>query len=165
MDWPEFHERYWRHRLEYDRGDLSPREYWDLVTDAPLPEPALDSIMAADIAGWIKPNREVLEIYRAASSEWRFAMLSNAPQPLARAICSLEWLPAIEPMIFSCDHRLTKPDPEIYQRAADLIGADPSRILLVDDRSENIEAARLFGMAGALYTDAEQLRSDLAGFA
>jgi HAD superfamily hydrolase (TIGR01549 family) len=46
---------------------------------------------------------------------------------------------------------LEKPDPAIYHRLADDLG-DPSTILFVDDRSENIQAAQNAGFLGHTYS-------------
>lgn len=50
--------------------------------------------------------------------------------------------------VYSCDLGVKKPDPAYFRRAADLIGVDPIAVLFVDDREDNVEAARSVGMAG-----------------
>lgn len=48
-----------------------------------------------------------------------------------------------------------KPDPEIYERAEADCGLPPERLLFVDDRPENIDAARARGWQGHLFDGPE----------
>lgn len=56
---------------------------------------------------------------------------------------------------------MAKPDRRIYEIAAELAGAAPERCLFVDDRNENVEAARTLGMTGVLYRTAADLAAAL----
>jgi HAD superfamily hydrolase (TIGR01509 family) len=46
----------------------------------------------------------------------------------------------------SCRLGLRKPDPAIFQRAAEELGVRPSDCVFIDDRSKNCEGARAVGM-------------------
>ncbi len=48
---------------------------------------------------------------------------------------------------------LLKPDPEYYLSALRRFGGDPSRIAFVDDRPENVEAARRVGLIAVHQSD------------
>ena len=54
-----------------------------------------------------------------------------------------------------------KPEPEIYQRAAEVAGVAPSEIFFTDDRLENVEAAREAGWMAEVFHDVEMLRRQL----
>lgn len=63
----------------------------------------------------------------------------------------------------SCETGLRKPDPEAYLRAARTLGVEPCRCVFVDDRDDNVDAARTVGMQAILRTpDVDSLRRDLA---
>ena len=47
---------------------------------------------------------------------------------------------------YSCDLGAAKPDPEYFLRALDAVGDDPRSVLFVDDRQDNVEAARSVGL-------------------
>jgi HAD superfamily hydrolase (TIGR01509 family) len=57
---------------------------------------------------------------------------------------------------------ISKPDPGIYHRVADLLGLPATAIAFVDDFPENVAAARNVGMTGFLFETAPGLRRDLA---
>jgi putative hydrolase of the HAD superfamily len=152
-DLEDFISRYWIRRLDYDRGDLSPKEYWTTVIDSEPTSEQLSTLLDIDSRSWTHANPETLEAVRtAAESGIRLAILSNAPDPPARAIESREWLTGFERIFFSCDLRLTKPTPEIFRIVLGELRAVPGDILFVDDRIENIEAARREGMQAMHYT-------------
>lgn len=64
-------------------------------------------------------------------------------------------------IVVSGDEQLTKPDPAIYRLALDRFGLAAPSALFVDDRDENVEAARAEGMAGHTFSDALSLRTEL----
>ena len=66
-------------------------------------------------------------------------------------------------IVVSGDEKLIKPDPAIYTLALERFGLAPGEGLFVDDRLENIEAARANGFAGHHFTGAERLRGELDG--
>lgn len=62
----------------------------------------------------------------------------------------------------SCYLGLRKPDRAIYQRAIDIVGRKPERILFVDDRPENVAGAQAAGLFAIRYTGETALREALA---
>ena len=56
---------------------------------------------------------------------------------------------------------LRKPDPAMYQRAIDIVGGPPERILFIDDRPENVAGAKSAGLAAVRFTGADALRLEL----
>ncbi|MBW5423285.1 HAD-IA family hydrolase [Streptomyces sp. BG9H] len=65
-------------------------------------------------------------------------------------------------VISSADLGVTKPDRRIYETAAERAGTAPGRCLFVDDRQENVDAARALGMTGLLYREPADLHAVLA---
>jgi putative hydrolase of the HAD superfamily len=61
----------------------------------------------------------------------------------------------------SCYIGHRKPGPAIYQRALDILGRPPERILFLDDRQENAAAAAAAGMKTIRFDGADKLRRDL----
>lgn len=167
-----FHEAYWRFRLDYDRGTLSGVTYWQHVAEAlgrTLTSADLQALIDADTRLWTEPNQPMIDwAARLQAAGIRTGILSNlgdAMESGVRAHCT--WLEAFHHHTFS--HRLgtAKPDPAIYAHAAQGLGVPPEAVLFIDDRQDNIEAARNAGMQAVQYTDHDAfLRSmDQAGLA
>jgi putative hydrolase of the HAD superfamily len=62
----------------------------------------------------------------------------------------------------SCYLGLRKPDAAIYEAALDILGRPAERILFIDDRAENVEAAVKAGMKAVRFEGNGKLQSDLA---
>jgi len=69
--------------------------------------------------------------------------------------------------VFVCSAYLgvMKPGPAIFRIALDLVQEDPARVLMIDDRPLNVEAAAKAGMHTIHFRDSDQLRLDLRKFA
>jgi putative hydrolase of the HAD superfamily len=58
----------------------------------------------------------------------------------------------------SCYLRLSKPNPLIYRLALELAHCEAADAVMIDDRLQNVEAARSVGMKAIHHTDAAQTR-------
>ncbi len=151
--------RYWEIRPRYDDGTLSIHDYWRLVLGKSLPETRIDDIHRHDIAMWSHPNPDTLRyVARAREAGYQLALLSNAPAPFGDAFNELEWLSPFSPRVFSGHVGLVKPSAAIYEVCLDHMNATPDEVTFIDDRTENIEAARALGMNALHFQSAAQLR-------
>lgn len=57
-----------------------------------------------------------------------------------------------------------KPDAAIYRIHAERFGLTPAATLFIDDSTKNVEGARAAGWQALLFSDAEALERDLAGY-
>ena len=64
-------------------------------------------------------------------------------------------------IVVSGAEKMLKPDPAIYRLAIDRFAIDPARALFIDDRQDNVEAARGVGLNAYHFTDAAALDSTL----
>lgn len=67
-----------------------------------------------------------------------------------------------EVALSSCYVGLRKPEAVMYKRAIDIVGRPAERILFIDDREGNVDAARACGMKGIQFTGERGLRAELA---
>jgi HAD superfamily hydrolase (TIGR01509 family) len=61
----------------------------------------------------------------------------------------------------SCRIGVRKPDPEAYLRSAKTLGVAPNRLVFVDDRQGNCDAAAELGLHAIRFENAEGLTKDL----
>ncbi|MEV4087039.1 HAD family hydrolase [Nonomuraea fuscirosea] len=154
--------RYWEHRLEFDRGGLSPHAYWSAVLDRPATTTEVARLVARDVASWAYPDEGTVALLDDLLTAGRdVALLSNAPVCVGDGLDELPWIAAIGHRFYSGRMGLVKPDRAIYDHLAAALGADPAEIVFIDDREENVEGARLAGMTGVRFTDATALRAAL----
>ncbi|GAC1394982.1 MAG: glucose-1-phosphatase [Thermoanaerobaculia bacterium] len=95
--------------------------------------------------------------------KYRVAFLSNSNEVHADVIP--KQFPALfardDRFVFSHRFKVAKPDPEIFHRAAELLGTQPQSAAFVDDLLENVLAARSVGMRAFQYIDAQSLQREL----
>ncbi len=93
----------------------------------------------------------------------RQVALTNFSDELYRAHmpARFDFLRLFADVVVSGSEGLAKPDPAIYRLAATRIGLPLERLVFIDDRQVNVDAARSLGMTGVLFVDAERLGADL----
>ena len=106
--------------------------------------------------GGLEPDAAMLDGVRAARRAGaRTALLSNSwGDGLAYDDALLEQL--FDARVISSEVGLRKPDPTIYELAAERLGLPPAACVFVDDLPGNLKPARALGMATVLHRgDAE----------
>ena len=161
-----FEALYWVDRHAYDRGDLNGLGFWQkLVSDAGLslsPEEIV-ALNRWDARMWTTTNPEMLAWHQALKSHGvETAILSNMGDSVMESIVeSFPWIAHFDVLIWSYQHRMAKPEPAIYELLLSKLGTAPGDTLFLDDKLENIDAARNFGIVGLQFSTVEQLRKDL----
>jgi putative hydrolase of the HAD superfamily len=166
----EFTRLYLRDRLELDRGTLSTEEYWARILRSAgvPPSPVLIAkIEEEDSLGWTRINRRVVDwSAELRSAGYATAILSNMPvDKLAymRRIPAFDFIDDFPVRVFSCDHRLVKPEPEIYRLCLRLLGKKPEECVFLDDSPVNVEGGRAAGIATVHFVSAETAAPELSG--
>ncbi|MGP4021698.1 HAD family hydrolase [Actinomadura sp. 3N407] len=156
---------YWAHRPPYDLGGVTAGDFWRQVCgrlDVPVDDGLIEVLVTLDVRAWTHVNRDTLGLLtELAEAGTPLALLSNAPAELARTVDGRPWARLFRHRLFSADLRLAKPDPEIFGRLTDRLGATPGEMVFVDDREENVRAAEALGIRSVLFTDVAGLRADL----
>jgi putative hydrolase of the HAD superfamily len=163
FDVPVFVERYWEHRLDYDRG-LDARVYWSRVLGDGQPDGrTLERLIRLDIASWSSLNARTLDILTAAHrSGSALSLLSNAPHELADALGEHRALALFDHLMFSARIGAVKPEPAAFEAALRTMSLEPEQVVFIDDRQPNVEGAIACGLRGILFTSAEQLDEALS---
>jgi putative hydrolase of the HAD superfamily len=149
-----FLEAYFAERLDYDRGEVDGLEYWRRLTasfglafrEADLPE-----LVDVDLQCWFNMRPAMLDFLGGAKERvGRLVLLSNVHADgvnYLRRGPGRAWAAGFDELVLSCEHRLLKPELEIYDLALDMAGALPSETLFIDDNLDNVEGAKRAGMS------------------
>jgi len=147
-----------RHRYDLDgRAD----EYWRRVLVAarvPFGEGELDrltaDLVALDVASWTHYREAVWDLVRAfRAAGGKTAMLSNGvPEVMDRVRATRPLEPFFDEVVVSYEVGLAKPDRAIYELCLSRLALPPRQALFVDDREENILAARAVGLEALHFT-------------
>ena len=161
LEVPVFVERYWKHRLAYDRG-CDARMYWSTVAGPDLTDGMLRELTRLDVAGWSHLNEATLEVLAANHDDGAsLSLLSNAPRDLARVLTDHPALRNFDHLLFSSQLGVAKPDPAAFEAAVERLSRPREQIVFIDDRPENVEAARRVGLRAVQFTSAARLRTEL----
>jgi putative hydrolase of the HAD superfamily len=169
IDGMPFEEIYWGQRADYDRGTIDGPTYWRRVaaTAGTQFTPAqIDSLIAADIAIWMRANPVMMEWVRALKSRaLKIAVLSNMPIEISIYMRQhAPWFGDFDYVCFSAEVQLAKPEAAIFQACLKVVQARPEECLFIDDRAENVEAARALGMQGLKFVSVEELAAEVQTF-
>ncbi len=166
LDIAQFWALYDRNRGVYDRGDISPEDYWrSFAVDArvTLNPGELKWLGKCDIEMWSRLEEDLLVwVDELRGAGYKTSILSNLNKEFAihmRSQCN--WIQRFDFQVFSGEIRRIKPEPEIYRYCLQLLDCSPEQAIFIDDREANVVAARNEGIVSLLYRSTDQLRRDL----
>lgn len=140
--------------LKIDAGELTEDEATEIFKKR-LPErlhPQVEEIMQTWPAKVIF-YPEMLDFMRKLhEQDYHLYALSNTGMRFANYLMNSKYGQFFEGEVFSAKEKLMKPGSGIYQTLIDRYNLNPSESLFIDDRPENIEAARKLGMHGFVFT-------------
>lgn len=89
------------------------------------------------------------------------ALLSNIDERLGKMIRDFGLYAPFSPCLLSYEIGLEKPDPKIYEVLLTRMNLPAEEIIFIDDRSDNIDAAKNMGIDAILFISQEQLQHEL----
>lgn len=141
--------RFWN---EYDRGTLSYDEVLDELCrhnncDRTVSERHLRT--AIDRQEPVQATERLIRELKA--SGYKLYVLSNMSREFIDFLRRFPVYALFDGEVVSCEEGVCKPEPAIYRLLLDRYGLDPAETLFTDDRPDNIEAARAFGIHAHLF--------------
>lgn len=140
---------------EYDLVDSGARdepEYWrDIESLARQSVPGLHIYDALRELGWEGRGRPVvLGLLEDIPTRYRQAVLTNDATKFLGEGWRDTWEYAgfFERIVDSLDIGVRKPEVAAYTAAVEILGAQPGRVLFIDDLTANVEGARAAGLQG-----------------
>ncbi|MBN2736555.1 MAG: HAD family phosphatase [Spirochaetales bacterium] len=161
-----FNRLYFRYRDEYDRGDISAREYWNMI----LPNSAnqsrfktIDELVRLDNRSWSDVNQAVLDWALGFKKKgYKLALLSNMPFEFHEYIKErFDWLDKFDPLVLSYKLGVTKPNEEIFDYCLGKMGIKAEEALFIDDNPKNIFGASRIGLNTIHFNNLDQAIEEL----
>jgi len=164
LDAAEFEPRHPQANDLWERDSISVEEYLQrtvfYVPRSFTPQQFVAAMQAQSVVLHAENLRLAQEL--AAAGHHTLALLNNEARVLNDYRIAAFGLKKIFSSFFSsCYAGLRKPELAIYQRALDILQCAPGEALFIDDRNENVEAARKLGIQAVQMLSPTQLRSDL----
>ena len=90
-------------------------------------------------------------------------LLSNCSIPLRQNVHRIPGIEVFDGVFVSSEHRLLKPQHEIFEKFFETFRLEPSECFFIDDAVTNIEGALECGMTGFVFRgDVRELRAEMA---
>jgi glucose-1-phosphatase len=148
---------------EGSSGEQLPEQVFDQIRDL-LNVPVTNKQLIAAINAMLgAPMEEVCDAIEKLSKNYAIACLSNTNHIHWDYL--LEHYPVMEKFQVQIASHLVgaaKPDAKIYQIAQDKLQAQAQELLFFDDKSENVDMARVLGWQSSVFSGYESLLSTCA---
>jgi epoxide hydrolase-like predicted phosphatase len=143
-------------------GQISAHELWQRVGE----RLALNNEQIHAIESDFRPddeiNTELVNLIQSLRPHYTITAISNAWSDTREALTRKYGLDKIvDAMLFSYEVGVAKPDSRIYQIAISRLAIYPEETIFVDDKSANVDTARLIGMRGIWYKNNEQTIAEI----
>ena len=97
----------------------------------------------------LRPRLRMLELVRRLKNHgYCVYYLSNIPQDVLELLTERGVLTQFDGGVASCEVKINKPDPRIYQALLDKYGLKASECVFIDDNLANVQAAFTLGFVG-----------------
>jgi putative hydrolase of the HAD superfamily len=164
LDHAEFEARHTQPNDAWERDAIRAREYLDATVFYEPRSFTHEDFLQAIFSVSLPLPDGALSILQAlsASGKCMLGTLNNeAREPNEYRLGRFEIRKYVDVTLSSCYVGLRKPELAMYRRALDILGRPGERVLLIDDRQENVAGAEAAGMKGMRFDGAERLRRDL----
>lgn len=143
---------------ESDRGVLSPEELLEaFIANNPAYEKEIRQVIDA-VGDTISLMPYTVEWVKGLKERgYHLYILSNyAEYTYEKTSHKMEFLPYMDGVVFSYRCKLIKPEKEIYEYICKTYELKPEESVFLDDRKDNVEAARNMGMHGIVFENYAQ---------
>ncbi|WP_331446872.1 HAD-IA family hydrolase [Streptomyces xanthochromogenes] len=104
-------------------------------------------------------DAEVVDLLDVVRRRVPVVLVSNATTRLESYLAAVGLDQAFDAVVNTARIGMAKPDPRVFETAAERVGIDAKRCLFVDDTLGNVTAARAAGLTSLHYREIGQLRA------
>jgi len=137
-----------------ETGQMSEAEWAERCAACLGLSPDRQREFSADVWDWYcrELDQELLAFAASLRPRVRTAIISNSADGARREELARYALDEIfDPIIYSHEVGMAKPDPAIFELACSLMGVAPAEMIFVDDVAGHVAAARGLGISGILH--------------
>jgi epoxide hydrolase-like predicted phosphatase len=105
---------------------------------------------------------ETIQIIKELQAQgYKTTLLSDMTEHQAKIICQMGYFDLFHPLFLSYQTGVKKPDPEAFKILLKGLNLPPTHLIFIDDRNENVEAAKKEGIDAIQFSNPEQLKEEL----
>lgn len=147
--------------IDYESGQIETRAFFQSMADTFEFNGTIDSLISA-WANIFSPITKHIEIAGCLAKAYPLAIISNTSEAHIELLeAKYSFFSHFRERIYSYAVGSRKPDSEIYEHARNLMQSESSKLLFIDDRIENTNAAANLGWMTIHLNDTVDLRQEL----
>jgi putative hydrolase of the HAD superfamily len=150
------------HEHDFQTGRLTEQGLWERAEKTfGVAVPADRDLWKEAVRDLFTDKPETIALVRELSSKGlRTALLTNTEVPTREFYFEKEY--PFDVAFFSCDEGIAKPACGIFRNALAKLCIDANEAAFIDDKEENVDAAKAIGMRGIHYAGIAAVRDALA---
>ena len=146
-------------------GRLSSEEFWKIVSE----KLGISIDKVSEIRevwhGSYKPNKGMKELIQKLRKKYKVVAFSNIMKERADYLDEkYGFLKYFDVFVFSCEHGMTKRNPEFFKKMLEIIKANVEDCLFVDDKEDYLKVAKNLGMKTIMFKDSDSILKELENF-
>jgi epoxide hydrolase-like predicted phosphatase len=150
-------------------GKITEEEYWDnFLKTSKISEKLegrkekLKKELKKRVCSLLYPLGHSTRIINLLRNRYKLAILSNHAKEWSEYMKrKFDLFKSFDPIIFSCDVGIRKPDPKIYEIALDKLKCYASESIFIDDKKRDTDGAETLGIKGIVFEDYSKLIEEL----
>lgn len=148
---------------DMERGDVTFEDFYDFLCDRAGYRGSIEDFRETWSDFFDGTTIGIEDLLDRIRARYRVAFLSNSNEIHAEIIPKrfASLFKKDDRFIWSHRFKCAKPDPEIFHRALELLGALPQHAVFIDDHVDNIQSAHACGMKAYLFRDSFSLEAAL----
>ena len=104
---------------------------------------------------------EMYKLVNELKPHIRVALLSNSDGQFTNLLRDCGIYEPFDPCLLSSEIGALKPDLKAYKILLSELSLSPEEVIFIDDKIENVEAAKELGLDGILFVSSEQIKDEL----
>lgn len=166
LNYRDFTRSYLLYRDRYDAGRMEGTEYWARICidhSIQVEHDVITKLIQLDVKSWTMINETIMALAsKLQVSNVKTALLSNMTQDVLTYIRKkYPWLNDFTTCIFSCEHKVTKPDKRIYHICLQSLNEKAENCLFIDDSDINLQSAKDMGFNTILFQNECDLLNEM----
>lgn len=148
--------------VDLDKGKITTDEFYELMQKQMGVNKDLTEIRKVHLGSY-KSKVAVKDYVKTLKGRYELALLTNFGDAFDDANQSWKLEEIFEPnkIFVSCKVGMIKPHNDFFDFALAKLKKQPEEVAFIDDKEENVEAARRMGMKGILFRSIEELKKDI----
>ena len=148
---------------DMERGSVSFQEFHEFLADRAGYRGTIDELQEVWSDFFDGPVIGIEDLLERVRKRYRVGFLSNSNEVHAELIPKrfASLFGKEDRFIFSHRFKCAKPDPEIFNRALEVVGALPQHAIFLDDNVDNVLSARAIGMMAYHFRDSFSTAAEL----